>query len=243
MKVLIVYANHEPKSFNAGMKDLAVATLSEAGHEVVVSDLYAMRFKAVADRDDFLTQADSGYFKYQAEQRAAQQGGTLAPDIIEEQRKVYWADFILFQFPLWWFSMPAIMKGWVDRVFTYGFSYGGGKWYERGPLQGRRSMLALTTGQSAASFSADGINGDINQVLYHIHHGMLHFVGLEVLPPFVAWSPARVSAEERERYLAEYRERLLSLDRTPPLRFRSLAVCDGDLKLRSELAHQGRSGL
>ncbi|QWU17002.1 NAD(P)H dehydrogenase (quinone) [Paenibacillus sophorae] len=54
MNVLIVYAHPEPGSFNGAMKDLAVATLIDEGHQVKVSDLYAMNFKAVADRDDFL---------------------------------------------------------------------------------------------------------------------------------------------------------------------------------------------
>jgi NAD(P)H dehydrogenase (quinone) len=53
MKVLIVYAHHEPKSFTASLKNLAMETLTAQGHEVKVSDLYAMKFKSIADRDDF----------------------------------------------------------------------------------------------------------------------------------------------------------------------------------------------
>ncbi len=45
-------------------------------------------------------------------------------DIDAEQRKLVAADAVIFQFPLWWLGMPAILKGWIDRVFAYGLAYG-----------------------------------------------------------------------------------------------------------------------
>ncbi len=161
------------------MKDLAVSVLTEQGHEVKVSDLYAMKFNAVADRDDFIERFDPDFFKYQAEQSYAHEKRGFSPDIAAEQEKLLWADFVIFQFPLWWFSIPAILKGWVDRVFAMGFAYGGGKWYDNGPLKGRKAMLALTTGGPSAIYESTGINGDINQLLLHVQHGMLYFVGMD----------------------------------------------------------------
>ncbi|WP_246014345.1 NAD(P)H-dependent oxidoreductase [Paenibacillus rhizophilus] len=124
MNVLIVYAHPEPESFNGALKDLAVAALTEEGHLVQVSDLYAMKFKAAADRDDFLMPVNPDFFKYQLEQGHASRTNTFSPDIKEEQEKLLWADFVIFQFPLWWYSVPAILKGWFDRVFASGFVYG-----------------------------------------------------------------------------------------------------------------------
>jgi Putative NADPH-quinone reductase (modulator of drug activity B) len=54
MNILIVYAHPEPRSLNAALKDFAVMHLRQQGHSVQVSDLYAMKFKAVLDTDDFL---------------------------------------------------------------------------------------------------------------------------------------------------------------------------------------------
>lgn len=53
---------------------------------------------------------------------------------------------MIWQFPLWWFSVPGILKGWVDKVFAMGRTYGGGRIYEKGVFQGKKAMLSLTTG-------------------------------------------------------------------------------------------------
>jgi NAD(P)H dehydrogenase (quinone) len=232
MKIFIVYAHHEPKSFNGAMKDAAVDVLKRNGHEVVVSDLYEMNFKANADAADFRHEVVAGLFKYQQEQKRAYDNGTLAPDIVMEQDKLRWCDALILQFPLWWFTLPAILKGWIDRVFTSGFAYGGGKWYDRGGLSGRRAMLSMTTGGPATIYSPTGLNGDIDQILFHIHHGMLYFVGFRVLPPFIAWAASRSSPQQREAYLARFRERLLTLESTPPIPYPVLDDYDENFQLK-----------
>lgn len=234
MRVFLVHAHPEPRSFTAAMKDLAIETLTQAGHEVRVSDLCAMKFKTSLDADDFPAPADSGFFKAQAEQVKANETGALAADILAEQEKLFWSDVLLLQFPLWWFSVPAILKGWVDRVFTMGRVYGGGKWYSNGALRGRRAMCALTTGGPEGIYGPRGRNGSVDKVLFHVQHGMLAFVGYEVLPPFVAWSAARAGDDGRARYLGAYRERLLTLDTTLPIPFHPLEHFDEKLQLRAE---------
>jgi NAD(P)H dehydrogenase (quinone) len=233
MNILIVYAHQEPKSFNAAMKETAVAVLTAAGHQVLISDLYEMQFKATADRADFTRLGNPDYFKYQIEQNIAYDHGLLAEDIHIEQEKLQWADFVIFQFPLWWFSVPAILKGWIDRVFCTGFAYGGAhKFYDQGGLVGRKAMLALTTGGPASMYSSTGINGEIEKILYPIQHGMLYFVGMQVLPPFIAWSPTRVSVEQREHYLLQYTQRLQTLETTPPLDYPPLEAYDETFQLK-----------
>jgi NAD(P)H dehydrogenase (quinone) len=233
MNILIVYAHQEPKSFNAAMKETAVAVLAAAGHQVIVSDLYEMQFKATADRADFARLGNPDYFKYQIEQNIAYDHGMLAEDIHIEQEKLQWADFVIFQFPLWWFSVPAILKGWIDRVFCTGFAYGGAhKFYDQGGLVGRKAMLSLTTGGPGSMYSPTGLNGDIEKILYPIQHGMLYFVGMQVLPPFIAWSPARVSPEQREHYLLQYTQRLQTLETTPPLAYPPLEAYDETFQLK-----------
>ncbi len=175
MKTLIVYAHPEPKSLNGSLKDLAVSTLRSAGHEVRVSDLYAMNWKAVVDAADYGPPHASRPLKVVRDSGRAFDTGTLTPpDVLAEQEKLLWADTIVFQFPLWWYSMPAILKGWVDRVFTSHFAYGVGehsdtKYGERfgeGTLVGRRALLSVTVGGPESHYAARGINGPIDDLLF-----------------------------------------------------------------------------
>lgn len=219
MKILIVYAHPEPLSFSGALKNLAVEVLAEAGHEVQVSDLYAMKFNPAGGPADFLDLEDLTYFRYQREQIRASSRELFVPQLKEEMDKLVWADFVIFQFPLWWFSLPAILKGWVDRVFAMGFSYNIGQSYEKGIFRGKRAMLSFTTGGPAATYGVDGKNGSIHELLRHVQYGMLHFIGMDVLPPFIAYSASRVTPEQRKAYLAEYRDRLLSIDSGAPIQF------------------------
>jgi len=218
MKILIVYVHHEQKSFTNALKDLAVKTLSEQGHEIQVSDLYAQKFKAVADERDFKNLTSKDYVNYMMEQKTAAATDTFADDIKSEQEKVKWADFILIQTPIWWFSVPAILKGWFDRVFATGVTWDFGAIYDKGLLRGKKGMLAITTGGPFELYQPDGAHqATIEQVLYPINRGTLYFCGMDVLPPFVAWSVFQAGDEGRKKYLDEYKQRLLDLERTEPI--------------------------
>ena len=194
MNVLIVYAHPEPRSFNGAMRDLAVETLNGAGHRVVVSDLYALGFNPVLGLDDFPDRhADGTPLNIAQEQTRGYEAGSLASDIRAEQDKIRQADLVIFQFPLWWFAMPAILKGWADRVFARGFAYVAGRKYDTGLLRGRRAMVVVTTGTSADTYAPDGIDGDILNVLWPIHNGLFRYTGFDVLQPFVAYMPGRMT--------------------------------------------------
>lgn len=230
MKVLIVFAHHEPRSFNAAMKDEAVRVLEGEGHEVVVSDLYAMNFNPVASAADFGERANPDYLVYALEQRHGFSTGTLAADIRAEVDKVKWADLIIFNFPIYWYGMPAIMKGWVDRVFVSGFCYGGRRIYDRGGLKGKTAMLAVSLGGQPHMFGPGAIHGELEVMLQPILRGMLGYVGLSVLPPYVAYHVPYISHEARTEILQGYRDHLLTLDERVPLRFPSLEHFDESLR-------------
>ncbi len=119
MNVLIILAHPESKSLNGSLKDLAVSVLTQQGHNVGVSDLYQMNWKAIADEQDFLHLQGTERFSYIHESKHAFADHTQATDIEVEQEKLLWADAVIFQFPMWWFSMPAILKGWFERVYAY----------------------------------------------------------------------------------------------------------------------------
>lgn len=208
MHTLIVYAHPEPSSFAGALKDAAVATLTARGHRVEVSDLYAERFNPVAGRHDFLTEADSNRFHYQTEQLHASASNGFAADLEREQARVARADLMVFVFPIWWGGVPAILKGWFDRVMAYGFGYADGKRFDSGYFRGRRALMGLCTGGTADRFSDEGAYGDIERVLYPVRHCILEYLGLEVLTPFVAYGVPRVSAAVRREYLDTWSDRL-----------------------------------
>ncbi|KAF5906103.1 NAD(P)H dehydrogenase [quinone] 1-like, partial [Clarias magur] len=165
--VLIVYAHQSPKSFNCALKDAAAKAFTDQGCKVLVSDLYAMKFKAAATEDDIKGQLQNPeHFIYNDECMNAWKEGILSDDIKEEQRKVEQADLIIFQFPLYWFSVPAIMKGWIDRVLTQGFAFTLQNIYDYGMFKNKKAMLSFTTGGIESMYLPDGLNGDINVLLW-----------------------------------------------------------------------------
>jgi NAD(P)H dehydrogenase (quinone) len=128
-------------------------------------------------------------------------------------------DLLIFTFPLWWFSMPAILKGWVDRAIPMGRIYGEEKLYENGLGKAqKRALIIMTVGGPPETYSGDNINPSLENVLAPIQHGVFWFNGFLPLDPFIVWRPARISEEERKTYLSQLDERLRHLDRETPLR-------------------------
>ena len=237
MNVFIVHAHHEPASFNGALTRTAVEALAGAGHQVVVSDLYAMGFDPVSDRRNFSTVKNPTYLKQQDEELFATENAGFAPDIAAEMEKLFACDALVFQFPIWWFGLPAILKGWVDRVLAMGLTYGGGRWYDQGVFRGKRAMLSVTVGGPASMYTAHGLNGDIEAILFPINHGILRFTGFDVLPPFLVHAPARLSDAERAAELDRYRQTVLGLWDAAPIAYPSLADYDERFVLRETTSH------
>lgn len=202
---------------NGAMFHEAVAALESAGHEVKVTDLYAMEFKPVSDRRNFTTTLDPQFFKQQLEEVHATKLHGFIPELDAEQQKVEWCDLMIWQFPMWWFSVPAILKGWVDRVFAMGRIYGSGHIYETGIFSGKKALLSLTTGGKEADYLKNGFNGDLLSMLKPLHRGILQFTGFSVLHPQVVYGPARMSAAERAEALANWRFRLQDVFNEMPI--------------------------
>ncbi len=240
MRALAVLAHPEKKSFNSQMKDVAVETLSKAGYTVDVSDLYAMGFDPVEGPRHYPKRVDESWFDTQAEQRAAWDSKALPPAVQAEIDKVAAADFIFIQYPMWWFGSPAILKGWIDRVFVYGL-YTSTKRYNHGPWKGKKAMLSVTTGAPETTHGPDGRNADADLLLWPMHY-TLYYIGLDVLPPFVACgvegglkysSPEAITAR-----LNGHKERLATtlrgLDGIQPLRFNAIEEFDQSGRLKPE---------
>lgn len=253
MNVLLVFAHPEPKSLNGSLKDFMVQRMEKSGHQVQVSDLYAMQWKAVLDANDNIAKQEGERFDPSQNSQQAFYNNTQSADIACEQEKLRWANAVILQFPLWWFSMPAILKGWVERVYTYGFAYGVGEhsdkhWgnrYGEGNLAGKRAMLVVTAGGWESHYDARGINGPINDILFPIQHGILFYPGFDVLPPYVIYRTGRVDEDAFAQACDELGERLDNLWVTQPIAFRKQNNGDYDipaLTLRADIL-PGQSGL
>jgi len=253
MNVLLVYAHPEPTSLNGTLKDFTVQRLQAAGHTVQVSDLYAMRWKAPIDGDDHPGRDPQRPFHASLDSREAYANGRQSEDIAAEQDKLRWADTVILQFPLWWFSMPAILKGWVDRVYAYGFAYGVGEhsdrhWgdrYGEGAMAGKRAMLVVTTGGWESHYAARGINGPIDDLLFPIQHGILFYPGFDVLPPHVIYRSSKVGEQNVADVLEGLGRRLDGLASDAVIPYRRQNAGDyliPSLELRPGLA-EGAEGL
>jgi NAD(P)H dehydrogenase (quinone) len=222
MNVFIVYAHPEPQSFGHALLKRSIDTLRSCGHQIQVSDLYAMGFNPVASAADFSERRFPEALQYDREQKHAVAHDALAPDIRVELDKLLAADLLILQFPLWWFSVPAIMKGWIDRVLVNGIVYGQGKRFDTGGLKGKRAMLVTSTGCYPEMMEPDGLLAAFDINLWHLQHGTLGYAGCAVLPAFKAWSVHYTDETGRQAYLNAYAERLRHIEHDAPIPNHSL---------------------
>jgi putative NADPH-quinone reductase len=108
MKVLVVHCHPVAESFCATMRDAALKGLARAGHETRVLDLYAENFDPRLTRQERLD--------YQDEKKNV-------ANIAEHVALIGWAEALVFVFPTWWYDMPAMLKGWLDRVWVPGIAF------------------------------------------------------------------------------------------------------------------------
>ncbi len=250
MKVLWLYSHPDPRSLNGAIRDEGLALLIGAGHEVIQSDLYAMGWNPVVDHADF-SHNPQQRLDVLSESECALHQGRLAGDIRAEQDKLRWADTLVVQFPLWWFGMPAILKGWFDRLFVQGFAQGipdpatgRALRYGDGGLVGRRALVITTVGANAATTGPRGVHGEISEVLFPVLHGTLWYTGMQVLPPLVINGTVNLTETEYHQVRHQLRERLSTLDDAPPIAYRHQNGGDYDdhLLLRPDKA-PGQQGI
>lgn len=226
-----IYAHPQAGSLNRQLFDAGVEALS-SDYRVETSDLYAQRFDPLlAERD--LDGRSGNIVELLGE---VHESGLIPDDVQREQRKLEAAELLVFQFPLWWYGAPAILKGWFDRVFTNGFAYGGVDpetglplRYGDGGLTGKRALIIVTAGEDARTIGTRGVSGDLDSLLFPLTHGTLWYTGIETLDLHVVYDAdtldAGAVAAERDRLTA----RLASIhDETPSERYRALR--DGEYR-------------
>ncbi|MGJ8534621.1 MAG: NAD(P)H-dependent oxidoreductase [Alphaproteobacteria bacterium] len=103
MKSLVVYCHPCADSFSAAMKQTVVTALTDSGHEVRLIDLYAENFNPVM---------------CDQERREYHDAGTNELPVADHIAAIRWCDTLVFVYPTWWYGLPAMLKGWLDRVWV-----------------------------------------------------------------------------------------------------------------------------
>jgi NAD(P)H dehydrogenase (quinone) len=163
MRVLIVYAHPSEDSFTAKIRDSFIRGLESAGHSFILSDLYKIDFKTDLSEGEYLREA---YYRNDL---------PVPADVAAEQEKINASDAIVFISPLFWSDVPAKLKGWFDRVWTYGFAYGdsggknaggpGGNKPDRTMKRLEKGLYILSAGNTLEYFNRTGLLGAIKKVL------------------------------------------------------------------------------
>jgi NAD(P)H dehydrogenase (quinone) len=182
MKVLVVYAHPNQESFNRAVLNAFTRGLETKKLSYEVVDLYAINFQPCLTSKDL----------------AAFQTGNIPDDIRAQQAKVSEADTLVFIFPIWWSAPPAILKGWVDRVFSLKFAY---DFTDQGPvglLKGKKALLLTTSGGDQAFFEGSGIQKAIEAT---VDLGIFGFTGMESVRHDFFYNVVEGDDLLRKRYL------------------------------------------
>lgn len=112
MNVFIVYCHPSKNSFTNIVKDSFIKGLEDAGHTYTISDLYEEGFNPVMSESEYVRE---GFYNIDM---------PILPDVLREQNRINVSDIIVFIYPDFWTASPAMLEGWFQRVWTYGFAYG-----------------------------------------------------------------------------------------------------------------------
>jgi NAD(P)H dehydrogenase (quinone) len=224
MNILIVHAHPEPKSFTSALCRTAEEVLVGAGHGVEVTDLYRQQFNPVASAEDFYAPQNVEYLVYALEQGHGIETGTLSSDILREMGKVQRCDLLLLTFPVFWFSVPAILKGWMDRVFNSEPFHDGPEGDPTRYTQRKKAMVCATFASQAADTRDPTTPNAIEWMMAPLLQGALKHAGFDVLEPFFADRIPFLSEKERADCLLQWRSVLQGLEcrapHSPPARTR-----------------------
>lgn len=240
MRILIVAAPPRPESLTARLV-MAARDELERQHDVTVLDLAAIGW------DPVVRPADHGLDAFDAPlgETAARAlaSGSLDATIVEHQRLLREADLLVLMFPLWWFGMPAILKGWVDRVFTQGFAFGlkdaegRPRKYGDGGLVGTRALIVVSAGDRASAFEPRGVNGGIDDLLFPITHGLFWYTGMTPLEPITLLGADTPLWQGDDAAEASVRDALADLELRPAIAYRRmLDDYDGERRLHEHVA-------
>jgi len=183
MKHLIIYSHLNPNSFTKAIVDKVEKVAQENGDEIKIIDLYGDGFNPILEFPDI---------------EHMFMGKEAPSDVAKYQELVSWADHFTFVYPLWWAQMPAILKGFIDRVFSNGFAFAYGEdGMPIGLLKGKTAKLYVSTGNTDEYYSESGMHSAQKRT---IDEGVFGFCGIEASSIFFG-NVAMGTYELRKGYL------------------------------------------
>lgn len=198
MKILTVLAHPKRNSFTGALLDEFTTSAQAAGHLISTVDLYAEGFDPCYNLADV----------------AVYEGDGVVPDeIAAQQKRIMEAEALAFFFPVWWWSMPAILKGWVDRVFTNGFAFTYQDGVSSGLLNHSKAALFCPAASDQGLYRRYGYHGAFQR---QIDTGILGFCGITDVETHI-FPEVDDSAEARAKHLAHTREVARSFGETSGL--------------------------
>lgn len=187
MRHLIIKALHRNESFLAEVTEKLTSELTYSGSKVNIRDLYAENFQPVLSRDDF----------------TALKNNRLPEDILREQEYLQNADLLWVIFPIWWTSMPAILKGYIDRIFLSGFAYRMKSDRLEGLLTNKKVIILNSMGMSREEYTNTGMYEALRMT---IDKGIFEFTGMQVIDHRYFTSIMSATDKQRKAYLDEVTE-------------------------------------
>lgn len=197
MKALIVFAHPRKGSFTHALVERVSGALKKKDYEVEVRDLYAMNFNPVLAGEDAI-HVENGKFVRDQE--------VFPKDVQEEQQLIEESDLLIYVFPSWWNGMPAMMKGYVDRVFQHGFAYSFESDEPKERFSSKKALFFTPTGQPqdegetpldraikmVTSEWMFGSNG--TEVIDHVFYGRVPYRSREELEEYLQDAENRIEA-------------------------------------------------
>jgi len=187
MKVLVVYSHPDPASFCHAILETVTEALKSKNHDTTIRDLYALKFDPILKPADFDGIAS----------------GNLPQDIKTEQDHIVRADLIIAIHPVWWTGLPAMIKGYIDRVFSYGFAY---RVNDQGIVKllgGKKVIIINTQGSPKEPYDASGMFEAMKKTS---DLGIYQFCGIEVLDHIFFPAVPYVDDSIRKEYLMKVKE-------------------------------------
>ncbi|NLW80974.1 MAG: NAD(P)H-dependent oxidoreductase [Desulfovibrionales bacterium] len=184
MNHLVIFCHPSPSSFNRAIADTVQAVSHALGHDTLLRDLYKMEFDPILRKEEFETPP-----------------GTIPrPDVLQEQDFIDWSDVLTFVYPIWWAGMPAMLKGYIERVFCRNFAFAVHGDKVEGLLTGKKVLIFNTTGAPSALYSAQGMHEAMGLTT---NTGIFELCGMEVLHHAFFGGLVSSTDETRKSYLAK----------------------------------------
>ena len=216
MRHLLVLAHPNPESFCSAVAQTLKSTLESQNHSVELRDLYRPLFQPTLQLQELQSSLDD-------------------PELLAERDSILWADHLIFVFPVWWYDRPALLKGWIDRVFSYGFAYTVEQGRGRGLLAPRKASVVATFGsarEDVESLSPEAVDWVMGAML----QGTLGYCGLEPVGRYPLFAVGKLEQNQGQELLQELASSVLA---SLKVLDRSSAHTDGCSETSSQSSESG----